>query len=74
MDSTSGLSMSKTFCDIWLKITPLMLFSLNVQNPFNVASVDTLAPRLLISRMVGASSFSDTSHEDASVPAMVVPS
>ena len=66
--------MSKTFCDIWLKITPLMLFSLNVQNPLRVARVETLAPRLLISRMVGALSFNETSHDDASVPAMVVPS
>ena len=72
--STSGLIDSKTSFDIWLNITPLILFSVNPRNPSRMARFDTLAPLLLISSMTGASSFLETSWELASVPVALLPS
>ena len=71
---TRGATASKTFLDIWLKMTPRMLFSAKSLNPFRTATVESEAPLAFTRRTTGMPSLLETSLELAKVPSNVTPS
>ena len=59
--SAWGAIVLNTRSDILLKMTPLMLFSLNLRNPWRTGSTERLAPRQSIRSTTGVSVFIETS-------------